>query len=56
MYRKRLIKASFLAVLILLSFTVSAPAVEPGMVNTVLSPVKAEALGTTLMHEQPDRP
>jgi len=51
MYRHRLIKVSFLAVLILLSFAVSAPAVEPGMVNTVLGPVKAEKLGTTLMHE-----
>jgi phosphotriesterase-related protein len=54
MYRKRVIKGSFLTVLVLLlllSFAVSAPAVSPGIVQTVLGPVKAEALGTTLMHE-----
>jgi len=54
MYRKRVIKGSLSAMFVLLflaSFVVPAPAVEPGMVNTVLGPVKAEKLGTTLMHE-----
>ena len=51
MHRKRFFKVLFLTVVMLFSFAVAAQAVEQGMVNTVLGPVKAEALGTTLMHE-----
>ena len=57
MYRHGLTKVSLFAIFSLLFFTVFAVSVPaspptPGMVNSVLGPISADKLGTTLMHEQ----
>ncbi len=54
MYRRRLARVSLFAVLsflLLFTFAVSAQALPPGMVNSVLGPISVDKLGTTLPHE-----